>query len=112
MCIASDFAFAAGVDYNARENYNMSLDNEFYAGNLREDEYYGSRWLEADLWPEGGCVAKPRMEGPVIRRPCANQVITLLPDVTLPLPEGLVKLRGQHHPAPRHNPAGWGHWRA
>ena len=27
ICIASEFAFAAGVDYNARENYNMSLDN-------------------------------------------------------------------------------------
>ena len=42
MCIASEFAFAAGVDYNARENYNMSLDNEFYAGDIQEDEYYGS----------------------------------------------------------------------
>ena len=42
MCIASEFAFAAGVDYNARKNYNMSLDNEFCAGDIQEDKYYGS----------------------------------------------------------------------
>ena len=29
----------AGVDYNAREMYNMHLDNKYYAGKLFEDEY-------------------------------------------------------------------------
>ena len=75
MCIASEFAFAAGVDYNARENYNMSLDNEFYAGDIQEDEYYGSQWPGADLWPEGGRVAEPRAEGPRIHRPHTNLVL-------------------------------------
>ena len=75
MCIASEFAFAAGVDYNAKENYNMSLDNEFYADDIQEDEYYGSLWLEADLWPESGRVAKSRAEGPGICRPHTNLVL-------------------------------------
>ena len=29
----------AGVGYNAREMYNMHLDNEYYAGQLHKDEY-------------------------------------------------------------------------
>ena len=61
----------------------MSLDNEFYAGDIREDEYYGSRWMEADLWPEGGRVAKSRAEGPGIRWPHTNLVFT--PPSTPPL---------------------------
>ena len=75
MCIASEFAFAAGVDYNARKNYNMSLDNEFYAGDIQEDEYYGSQLMEADLWSKGGRVVKSRAEGPGICRPHTNLVL-------------------------------------
>ncbi len=48
----------AGVDYNAREMYNMHLDNEYYAGELHEDEYQESRFPEGALWPEGGRVAE------------------------------------------------------
>ncbi len=44
MCanLATNFAHASGVDYNAREMYNMHLDNEYYAGKLHEDEYQES----------------------------------------------------------------------
>ena len=41
MCIASEFAFAAGVDYNAREYENHVLANKYYAGDIQDKEYYG-----------------------------------------------------------------------
>ena len=73
----------AGVDYNAREMYNMHLDNEYYAGELHEDEYCESQFPEGVLWPEGGRVAEPRVEGPGICRPRRN-IVFILPS-TLPM---------------------------
>ena len=55
----------------------MHLDNEYYAGELHEDEYRESRFPEGALWPEGGRVA----EGPGIRRPCTN--VVFMPPSTL-----------------------------
>ena len=73
----------SGVDYNAREMYNMHLDNEYYAGKLHEDEYRESQFPEGALWPEGGRVAERRVEGPGIRRPHTN--VMFIPPSTLPM---------------------------
>ena len=73
----------AGVDYNAREMYNMHGDYEYYAGKLHEDEYRESWFPEGALWPEGGRVAELRVEGPGIRRPRRN--IVFIPPSTLPM---------------------------
>ena len=59
-----------GVDYNAREMYNMHLDNDYYAGKLHEEEYRESRIPEGMLWPEGGRVAEPRVLCLSCRQPC------------------------------------------
>ena len=83
----------AGVDYNAREMYNMHLDNEYYAGELHEDEYRESRFPEGALWPEGGRVAERRVEGPGIRRPRTNAVF--VPPSTLPMSQGPEAAGGQ-----------------
>ena len=83
----------AGVDYNAREMYNMHLDNDDYAGELHEDEYRESRFPEGALWPEGGRVAEPMVEGPGIRRPCNNAVF-ILPS-TMPMSQGPEAAGGQ-----------------
>ena len=80
---ATKFACIAGVDCNAREMYNMHLDNEYYAGELNEDEYRESRFLESMLWPDGGRVAEPRVEGPGICRPHTS--IVFMPPSTLPM---------------------------
>ena len=76
----------AGVDYNAREMYNMHLDNEYYAGELHKDEYRESRFPEGALWPEGGRVAEPRVDGPGICRPRTNAVFVA--PSTVPMPRG------------------------
>lgn len=52
----------------------MDDDDSF----LQEEDYPRHRWSEADLWPAGCQVAKPRMEGPGIRWHHANPVILLL----------------------------------
>ncbi len=103
MCVdlATNFACVAGVDYNAREMYNMHLDNEYYAGKLHEVEYCESQFPEGMLWPEGGRVAEPRVEGPGIRRPCTN--VVFVPPSTLPMswgpeaPGGQCRVYGARH---------------
>ena len=80
------------MDYNAWENENQELENVYYVGDIQDKEFV-CWWLEADLWLEGGRVAKPRMEGPGIRRRCMNPVIT-------PLLEG-VRVRGEFYLATR-----------
>ena len=82
----------SGVDYNAREMYNMHLDNEYYAGELHEDEYCESQFPEGVLWPEGGRVAEPRAEGPGVCRP--HTYVVFMPPSTLPLLGRLETLGG------------------
>ena len=73
-----------GVDYNAREMHNMHLDNDYYAVELHEEEYRESRIPEGMLWPEGGRVAEPRVDGPGIRRPRTNAVFVRPSTVSMP----------------------------
>ena len=61
----------------------MHLDNEYYAGELHEDVYRESQFPEGALWPEGGRVAKPRVERPGICRPRMN--VVFVPTSTLPM---------------------------
>ncbi len=68
-CLITSFA---GVDYNHWEYESVSLDVEFHAGDLEEEEYIQRCWLEVDLHPEGGRVAEPKTEGSWICRPCAG----------------------------------------
>ena len=77
------------MDYQASEYENQELENEYFAGDLHEEEYTARRWPESDLCPAGGRVAEPRMAGPGVCRPHSNPVI-------LPLPEG-VRVRGHLH---------------
>ncbi len=37
-----------------REYENQELENEYYAGDIQDEEYNGHRWPEADLLMEGG----------------------------------------------------------
>ena len=64
----------------------MHLDNDYYAGKLHKEEYRESRILEGMLWPEGGRVAEPRVEGPGIRQPRTNAVF--IPPSTVPMSRG------------------------
>lgn len=52
------------MDYQARDAENQELENEYYAGDIQDEEYFRRRWSEAEMWPEGGRVAEPRTEGP------------------------------------------------
>ncbi len=63
----------------------MHLDNDYYAGELHEEEYWESRIPEGMLWPEGGRVAEPRIDGPGIRRPRTIAVSRLS---TMSMPRG------------------------
>ena len=45
---------------------------------LQEEDYLRRRWPEADMWPEGGRVTEPRMEGHGIHRPHAIPAFVLL----------------------------------
>ena len=72
-----------GVDYNAREMYNMHLDNKYYAGELHEDEYRESQFPEGMLWPKGGRLAEPRVEGSGIHWHHTN--VVFMPPTTLPM---------------------------
>ena len=38
-------------------------------GDISEEEHAWHCWLADEVWPEGGQVADPRMEGPGIHRP-------------------------------------------
>lgn len=68
------------MDYQARDAENQELENEYYAGDIQDEEYFRRRWSEAEMWPEGGRVAEPRTEGPGVRRPRANPFVLLMPD--------------------------------
>ena len=48
---------------------NTLLDVELNDGDITEEEYARRCWLADEMWPEGGRVADPRMEGPGIRWP-------------------------------------------
>ena len=58
-----------GVDYQDRDAANMLLEQELNDGDITEEEYVCCCWSADEVWPEGGWVANPRMEGPGIRRP-------------------------------------------
>lgn len=62
------FPVATGVDYRARKAYNKLLEVKVMDGDssLREGDYLRCRWPETDIWPKGGWVTAPRMEGPQI----------------------------------------------
>ncbi len=47
----------------------MLLDVELNDGDITEEEYARCCWSADEVWPEGGRVADPRMEGSGIRRP-------------------------------------------
>ena len=47
----------------------MLLDVELNDGDITEEEYVRRCWSADEVWPEGGWVANPRMEGPGICRP-------------------------------------------
>ena len=74
--------FAAGVDYQARDAENKELENEYYARDIQDEEYFRCRWSAAGMWPENGRVAEPRTEGPQVQWPCANPFVLLMPDWT------------------------------
>ena len=61
----------------------MHLDNEYYAGELHEDEYHENWFPEGMLQPKSDRVAKPRAEGPGIRQP--HMHVVFMPLSTLPL---------------------------
>ena len=57
------------MDYQARGTENMLLDVEFHDGDISKEEHAWRCWSADELWPEGGWVADPRMEGPGYTNP-------------------------------------------
>ena len=54
MCVRCDLTeliLRVGIDYFNRELHNQEKKNEFYAGDIDEEEYERSIWPERDLKP-------------------------------------------------------------
>jgi hypothetical protein len=56
--------YPAGIDYAARDWWNMRLEIDYGAVEIDDKKYMKDHWRDEDLEPRaGGCKVVPRMRG-------------------------------------------------